>query len=59
MEKSNSRLHPMLTAAAISITVFSAVGVATLTDLVPPSIGSQEAAAVQPVESPNPFNPSR
>ena len=50
MEKSNSRLHPMLTAAAISITVFSAVGVATLTDLVPPSIGSQEVAAVQPVE---------
>jgi outer membrane lipoprotein SlyB len=50
MEKSNSRLHLLLTAAAISITVFSAVGVATLTGLVPPSIASQEAAAVQPVE---------
>lgn len=50
MDKTNTRLHPLLTAAAISLTVFSAVGVATLTDLVPPSIGSQEAAAVQPVE---------
>jgi outer membrane lipoprotein SlyB len=37
-----TRLHPLLTAAAISVTVFSAVGVATLTGLVPPSIGSQK-----------------
>jgi outer membrane lipoprotein SlyB len=36
------RLHPLLTAAAISVTVFSAVGVATLTGLVPPSISSQK-----------------
>ena len=50
MEKSNSRLHPLLTAAALSITVFSAVGVATLTGLMPPSIGSQKEAA--PVEIP-------
>jgi outer membrane lipoprotein SlyB len=39
------RLHPLLTAAAISVTVFSAVGVATLTGLVPPSVGSQKAQA--------------
>ena len=36
------RLHPLLTAAAISVTVFSAVGAATLTGLVPSSIGSQK-----------------
>jgi outer membrane lipoprotein SlyB len=49
MEKTNSRLHPLLTAAAISITVFSAVGVASLTGLLPDSIGSQteEAATLQ------------
>ncbi|HEX2198163.1 MAG TPA: glycine zipper 2TM domain-containing protein [Burkholderiales bacterium] len=49
MEKANTRLHPLLTAAAISITVFSAVGVASLTGLVPQSIGSQkeEAAPLQ------------
>lgn len=44
MEKTNSRLHPLLTAAAISITVFSAVGVASLTGLLPQSIGSQKEA---------------
>jgi outer membrane lipoprotein SlyB len=55
------RLHPLLTAAAISVTVFSAVGVATLTGLVPPSISSQReettlqapqeaAKAVEPAE---------
>jgi outer membrane lipoprotein SlyB len=45
MEKTNSRLHPLLTAAALSITVFSAVGVASLTGLVPQSIGSQKEQA--------------
>jgi outer membrane lipoprotein SlyB len=44
MEKTN-RLHPLLTAAAISVSVFSAVGVATLTGLVPQSIGSQKEPA--------------
>jgi len=44
MEKTNTRLHPLLTAAAISITVLSAVGVASLTGLVPQSIGSQKEA---------------
>lgn len=33
-------LHPLLTAAAVSVTVFSAVGVAALTGLIPPSISS-------------------
>jgi outer membrane lipoprotein SlyB len=40
--ETKTRLHPLLTAAAISVTVFSAVGVATLTGLVPQSIGSQK-----------------
>ena len=48
MEK--TRLHPLLTAAAISITVFSTVGVASLTGLLPQSIGSQKEAA--PLEIP-------
>lgn len=45
-----TRLHPLLTAAAISVTVLSAVGVASLTGLVPQSIGSQKEAA--PLEIP-------
>lgn len=47
MENTKSRLHPLLTAAAISVTVFSAVGVATLTGLVPQSqsVGSQKETA--------------
>lgn len=45
MEKTSTRLHPLLTAAAISITVFSAVGVASLTGLIPQSIGSAPEAA--------------
>jgi outer membrane lipoprotein SlyB len=40
-----TRLHPLLTAAAVSVTVFSAVGVAALTGLVPPSIGSGKSEA--------------
>lgn len=53
-------LHPLLTVAAISITVFSAVGVAALTGLVPTSSGSggSEAPAlastVQPKAVPAP-----
>jgi outer membrane lipoprotein SlyB len=42
MEPNTRRLHPLLTAAAISVTVFSAVGVASLTGLIPHSLGSQK-----------------
>jgi outer membrane lipoprotein SlyB len=58
--ETNPRLHPLLTAAAISVTVFSAVGVATLTGLVPPSIGSQkEEAPLQiPQEAAKPVEPA-
>ena len=45
METNTRRLHPLLTAAAVSVTVFSAVGVASLTGLIPHSFGSQEQAA--------------
>jgi len=60
MENTKSRLHPLLTAAAISVTVFSAVGVATLTGLVPQSIGShKEAAQLQiPAEVAKPLEPA-
>ena len=55
-----ARLHPLLTAAAISVTVFSAVGVATLTGLVPQSLGShKEEAVVQlPQEVAKPLEPA-
>jgi outer membrane lipoprotein SlyB len=58
--QTRTRLHPLLTAAAISVTVFSAVGVATLTGLVPPSIGSQktEAALEIPQEAAKPIEPA-
>jgi outer membrane lipoprotein SlyB len=41
---SKSRLHPLLTAAAISVTVFSAAGVAALTGLLPHSSGTMKDA---------------
>src|SRR6185503_10719509 len=43
--ETKARLHPLLTAAAISVTVFSAVGVGALTGLIPTSFGSQKQAA--------------
>jgi outer membrane lipoprotein SlyB len=57
--ETNPRLHPLLTAAAISVTVFSAVGVASLTGLVPQSMGSQKEAPVQiPQEVATPVEPA-
>jgi len=41
----NKRLHPLLAAAAISVTVFSAVGVAALTGVLPHSVSSGKDAA--------------
>lgn len=40
METNTKRLHPLLTIAAVSLTVFSAVGVAALTGLIPHSKGT-------------------
>lgn len=39
MQTTTSRLHPLLTIAAISLTVLSAVGVASLTGMIPSSKG--------------------
>jgi outer membrane lipoprotein SlyB len=42
--ETRTRLHPLLTAAAISVTVFSVVGVGALTGLLPTSLGSHKQA---------------
>lgn len=52
METNTKKLHPLLMAAAISLTVFSAVGVAALTGLIPHSKGSaKEETPVAAVEA--------
>ena len=58
--ETSSRLHPLLTAAAISVTVFSAVGVGTLTGLIPHSVGSQKEGPVLelPKEVAKPVEPA-
>ena len=55
----NKRLHPLLTAAAISVTVFSAVGVGAMTGLLPHSFSStpQAQIASQAAETPLPTPP--
>jgi outer membrane lipoprotein SlyB len=45
----NNKLHPLLVAAAVSLTVFSAVGVAALTGLLPNSKGSPASGLETPV----------
>ena len=53
METSTRRLHPLLTAAAVSITVFSAVGVAALTGFIPHSKGQvKDETPVAAIEAP-------
>ena len=53
METNTKRLHPLLTLAAVSLTVFSAVGVAALTGLIPHSKAKDEAQpAVVQAEAP-------
>jgi outer membrane lipoprotein SlyB len=66
METNTRRLHPLLTAAAISVTVFSAVGVAAVTGLIPSSIGShkqdtpvlEQSSLQAPVEDAKPVEPT-
>lgn len=55
METTTRRLHPLLTAAAISLTVFSAVGVAALTGVLPNSRGSSEPAQIIAPEAQKPI----
>ena len=53
MQTSARKLHPLLTAAAVSITAFSAVGVAALAGLIPHSKGSaKEETPVAAAEMP-------
>ncbi len=46
METKAIRLHPLLTAAAISVTAFSAVGIGAMTGLLPNSFGSAKEIPV-------------
>lgn len=47
METTRSPLHPLLTVAAISVTVLSAAGVAALTGMIPQSSGSSQASIIE------------
>jgi outer membrane lipoprotein SlyB len=56
MEAAKRTLHPLLTAAAVSVIVFSGVGVAAMTGLIPISKGSvkEEAPVAAATEAPAP-----
>jgi outer membrane lipoprotein SlyB len=45
-----SALHPLLTVAAVAVTVFSAVGVATLTGMIPASSGTPKEQPLAPAQ---------
>ena len=47
MDNNTPRLHPLMTAAAVSVIVLSGVGVAALTGILP-HFGKQDAAATAP-----------
>lgn len=51
-------LHPLLTAAAVSVTVFSAVGIGAFTGLLPNSIGSSRESAPTELSAPQAPAPS-
>jgi outer membrane lipoprotein SlyB len=57
MESNTTRLNPLLTVAAISVTVLSAIGVAALTGMIPASKG-QENALQLPQEVVKPIEPA-
>ena len=50
--ETRTRLHPLLTVAAISVTVLSAVGVAALTGVLPTSRGSSEPVVAPEAQKP-------
>jgi outer membrane lipoprotein SlyB len=52
MEQAKTRLHPLMTVAAVSLTVFSAVGIAALTGVLPHSRGSSEPVIAPEVQKP-------
>ncbi len=51
---SRTGLHPLLTIAAVSVTVFSAVGIGALTGVLPHSFGSTQEAAPAQISSAEP-----
>ena len=53
MDTNTKKLHPLLTLAAVAVTVFSAVGVAAITGLIPHSKG--ESAPVVAAQAPAPI----
>ena len=57
MQTTATRLHPLLTIAAISVTVLSAVGVASLTGMIPASKGEDNALEL-PKEVTKPLEPA-
>jgi outer membrane lipoprotein SlyB len=50
---STRRLHPLAAAAAVSVMVFSAVGVAAITGLIPHSKGNEQAVATADTPAPS------
>src|SRR5205823_11837594 len=52
METTKTRLHPLLTAAAISLIVLSGVGIAALTGVLPHSRGSNEPMIAPEAQKP-------
>jgi outer membrane lipoprotein SlyB len=57
MQTTTTRLHPLLTVAAISVTLLSAVGIASVTGMIPASKG-QENALELPKEVAKPIEPA-
>src|SRR6266496_3498937 len=56
MDTNTKKLHPLLTLAALAVTVFSAVGVAAITGLIPHSKGSvAEPTPVAAAQAPAPI----
>ena len=51
MDTNTKKLHPLLLLAAVSLTVFSAVGIAALTGLIPHSKAKEEAPAAVQVQA--------
>lgn len=58
MQSTTTRLHPLLAAAAISVTVLSAVGVATMTGFIPVSKGQEQSAVQSAAELPKEIAPA-
>ena len=50
--ETKTRLHPLLIVAAVSLTVFSAIGIAALTGVLPHSRGASEPAVAPEVQKP-------